>query len=59
MAEVVLFHHAQGLTPGVIGFAEQLRAEGHTVHAPDLFEGRISRSSRRASPMPSRSASAR
>ncbi len=41
MAEVVLFHHAQGLTPGVIGFAEQLRAEGHTVHAPDLFEGRI------------------
>jgi len=41
MAEVVLFHHAQGLTPGVSGFAEQLRAEGHTVHAPDLFEGRI------------------
>ena len=39
MAEVVLFHHAQGLTPGVIAFADQLRAAGHTVHTPDLFEG--------------------
>jgi dienelactone hydrolase len=40
MAEVVLFHHAQGLTPGVVAFAEDLRAAGHTVHTPDLFEGR-------------------
>jgi dienelactone hydrolase len=40
MAEVVLFHHAQGLTPGVIAFADQLRVAGHTVHTPDLFEGR-------------------
>ncbi len=40
MAEVLLFHHAQGLTPGVVAFAEELRAAGHTVHAPDLFEGR-------------------
>jgi dienelactone hydrolase len=40
MAEVVLFHHAQGLTPGVIAFAEELRGEGHTVHTPDLYEGR-------------------
>ena len=40
MAEVVLFHHAQGLTPGIAGFAEELRAAGHTVHVPDLFEGR-------------------
>jgi dienelactone hydrolase len=40
MAEVVLFHHALGLTPGVVGFADQLRAAGHTVHTPDLFEGR-------------------
>jgi hypothetical protein len=40
MAEVVLFHHAQGLTPGVAAFAEDLRAAGHTVHTPDLFEGR-------------------
>ena len=40
MAEVVLFHHSQGLTPGVIAFADTLRAAGHTVHTPDLFEGR-------------------
>jgi dienelactone hydrolase len=40
MAEVLLFHHAQGLTPGVVAFADELRAAGHTVHAPDLFEGR-------------------
>jgi dienelactone hydrolase len=40
MAEVLLFHHAQGLTPGVTAFADELRAAGHTVHAPDLFEGR-------------------
>jgi dienelactone hydrolase len=40
MAEVVLFHHAQGLTRGVVAFADDLRAGGHTVHAPDLFEGR-------------------
>ncbi len=39
MAEVVLFHHVQGLTEGVRAFAEELRAGGHTVHAPDLFEG--------------------
>jgi dienelactone hydrolase len=39
MAEVVLFHHVQGLTDGVQQFAEQLRAGGHTVHVPDLFEG--------------------
>jgi dienelactone hydrolase len=39
MAEVVLFHHVQGLTDGVRAFAEELRAGGHTVHAPDLFEG--------------------
>ena len=40
MAEVLLFHHAQGLTPGVVAFADELRSAGHTVHAPDLFEGR-------------------
>ncbi len=40
MAEVVLFHHAQGLTPGVSAFADELRRAGHAVHAPDLFEGR-------------------
>ncbi len=40
MAEVALFHHAQGLTAGVLAFAETLREAGHTVHTPDLFEGR-------------------
>src|SRR3954447_16533016 len=40
MPEVVLFHHVQGLTPGVVAFADDLRAAGHTVHTPDLFEGR-------------------
>jgi dienelactone hydrolase len=40
MAEVVLFHHAQGLTPGVAEFADELRRAGHTVHAPDLYDGR-------------------
>jgi dienelactone hydrolase len=40
MAEVVLFHHALGLTPGVTAFADEVRRAGHTVHTPDLFEGR-------------------
>jgi dienelactone hydrolase len=40
MAEVLLFHHAQGLTPGVLAFADELRTAGHTVHTPDLFDGR-------------------
>jgi dienelactone hydrolase len=40
MAEVLLFHHAQGLTPGIHAFADDLRAAGHTVHTPDLFDGR-------------------
>jgi len=40
MAEVLLFHHAQGVTPGISAFADQLRAAGHTVHVPDLFDGR-------------------
>jgi len=40
MAEVMVFHHAQGLTPGVIVFADTLRRAGHIVHTPDLFDGR-------------------
>jgi dienelactone hydrolase len=40
MANVVLFHHIVGLTPGVEHFAEELRAGGHSVTTPDLFEGR-------------------
>ena len=39
MAEVVLYHHVQGLTAGVASFADQLRRAGHTVHTPDLFDG--------------------
>jgi dienelactone hydrolase len=40
MAEVLLFHHALGLTDGYLSFADEIRAAGHVVHAPDLFEGR-------------------
>jgi dienelactone hydrolase len=40
MAEILLFHHVQGLTPGVSAFADELRAAEHTVHTPDLFDGR-------------------
>jgi len=39
MADVVLFHHVQGLTDGVRAFADGLRSGGHTVHTPDLFDG--------------------
>ncbi|WP_432113789.1 dienelactone hydrolase family protein [Streptomyces sp. S1] len=41
MAEVLLFHHALGLTEGVRAFADGLRRAGHTVHAPDLYDGRV------------------
>jgi dienelactone hydrolase len=40
MSDVVLFHHVQGLTEGVRSFADELRQAGHTVHAPDMFDGR-------------------
>ena len=39
MATVLLFHHALGLTPGVRAFADDLRAAGHEVHTPDLYQG--------------------
>ncbi|HEY1238083.1 MAG TPA: dienelactone hydrolase family protein [Solirubrobacterales bacterium] len=39
MAHVVLFHHAQGLRPDVVAWAESFREAGHEVHAPDLYEG--------------------
>lgn len=39
MAEVVLYHHAQGLTDGVEAFGDDLRAMAHTVHVPDLYDG--------------------
>ncbi|MEO5920761.1 MAG: dienelactone hydrolase family protein [Pseudolysinimonas sp.] len=40
MTEILLFHHALGLTPGVTALADRLRAAGHTVHTPDLYDGR-------------------
>lgn len=40
MVDILVFHHAQGLTPGMRAFADDLRAAGHVVHMPDLFEGR-------------------
>jgi dienelactone hydrolase len=40
MAHVLLLHHAQGLTAGVRAFADELRAAGHAVVTPDLFDGR-------------------
>jgi dienelactone hydrolase len=41
MAEVLLFHHAHGLTPGCRSFADRLRSAGHVVHVPDLYEGKV------------------
>jgi len=41
MATIVLFHHVQGLTPGVQAMAAELRAAGHTVHTPDLYAGKL------------------
>ncbi len=40
MAEIVIFHHILGLTPGIEALADDLRAAGHTVHTPDLYGGR-------------------
>ena len=43
MAQVLLFHHAQGLTEGVHAFADRLREAGHVVHTPDLYGGQTFR----------------
>jgi dienelactone hydrolase len=40
MAHILLFHHIQGLTEGVVAFADELRAAGHEVTTPDVFGGR-------------------
>src|SRR5438552_14838109 len=40
MAEILLFHHAQGQTTGFLAFADELRAAGHVVHTPDLYDGK-------------------
>jgi dienelactone hydrolase len=41
MATILLFHHAHGQTPGFLAFADDLRAAGHSVHTPDLYEGHV------------------
>lgn len=40
MAQILLLHSVYGLRPAVRTAADRLRAAGHTVHTPDLFEGR-------------------
>jgi len=40
MTEIVLFHHAQGLTSGVVALADRFEAAGHTVHLPDVYDGK-------------------
>ncbi|HEY1315589.1 MAG TPA: dienelactone hydrolase family protein [Gaiella sp.] len=40
MTEILLFHHAQGRTPGVLAFADDLRDAGHVVHTPELYDGK-------------------
>jgi dienelactone hydrolase len=40
VAEILLFHHAQGQTEGFLAFVDELRAAGHVVHAPDLYDGK-------------------
>jgi dienelactone hydrolase len=41
MTHIVIFHSALGLRPGVHGFADHLRAAGHTVHLPDFYDGNV------------------
>ena len=40
MVTIVLFHHIQGLTDGVVGLADRLRTAGHEVVTPDFFDGK-------------------
>jgi dienelactone hydrolase len=57
VTEVVLFHHALGLTEGVTAFAGDLRRAGHTVHTPDLYQGLTFGDLETGSRTPSRSGS--
>jgi dienelactone hydrolase len=41
MQHVVIYHSAYGLRPAIIEFADQLRAAGHCVHTPDLYDGEV------------------
>jgi dienelactone hydrolase len=40
MTDMVLFHHVQGLTPGLRDLAARLSDDEHVVHLPDLYGGR-------------------
>ena len=40
MTDVIVFHHIQGVTPGIGRFAEALSVAGHRVTVPDLYDGR-------------------
>ncbi|WP_410568374.1 dienelactone hydrolase family protein [Amycolatopsis sp. cmx-4-61] len=40
MTDIVVFHSVLGLRPVELGFADRLRAAGHRVTTPDLFDGR-------------------
>lgn len=39
--DVVVFHSVLGLRPGVRRWADRLRAAGHRVHVPDLYDGAV------------------
>lgn len=40
VTRITLFHHVLGLTDGIRGTAAALRAAGHEVRVPDLYDGR-------------------
>ena len=39
--EIVLFHSVLGVRPAVNHWADRLRAAGHVVHVPDLYDGEV------------------
>ncbi|MFF7631769.1 dienelactone hydrolase family protein [Kitasatospora sp. NPDC008050] len=41
MAQILLLHSAYGLRPAVHAAADRLRAAGHQVHVPDLYDGKV------------------
>jgi dienelactone hydrolase len=52
VVDVVVFHHTLGLTGPVRRFAGELRAAGHTVHTPDLYDGSTIANHRACPPLP-------
>jgi dienelactone hydrolase len=38
---IILYHSAYGLRPAVLRFADALRAAGHGVATPDLYDGEV------------------